>query len=153
MNEAEATKILKRDTLGRVTLTGEQREHLLDEFERSGLKGVPFARLAGVNYPTFASWIQKRRRARGDYTRVSRWQASAGGEPPRALSWVEAVLASPQSAAPGTGTGNGNGNGNGNGAAALQLNLPGGAHLTITTPQQAALAAQLLKALTPSASC
>ena len=61
MNEAEATKILKRDTLGRVTLTGEQREHLLDEFERSGLKGVPFARLAGVNYPTFASWIQKRR--------------------------------------------------------------------------------------------
>ena len=145
MNEAEATKILKRDTLGRVTLTGEQREHLLDEFERSGLKGVPFARLAGVNYPTFASWIQKRRRARGDYARVSRRQASAGGEPPRALSWVEAVLASPQSAAPGTGTGTG--------AAALQLNLPGGAHLTITTPQQAALAAQLLKALTPSASC
>ena len=157
MNEAEATKILKRDTLGRVTLTGEQREHLLDEFERSGLKGVPFARLAGVNYPTFASWIQKRRRARGDYARVSRRQASAGGEPPRSLSWVEAVLASPQSAAPGTGTGtgtgNGNGNGTGNGAAALQLNLPGGAHLTITTPQQAALAAQLLKALTPSASC
>ena len=151
MNEAEATKILKRDTLGRVTLTGEQREHLLDEFERSGLKGVPFARLAGVNYPTFASWIQKRRRARGDYARVSRRQASAGGEPPRSLSWVEAVLASPQSAAPGTGTGTGTGNGNG--AAALQLNLPGGAHLTITTPQQAALAAQLLKALTPSASC
>ena len=153
MNDAEATKILKRDTLGRVTLTGEQREHLLDEFERSGLKGVPFARLAGVNYPTFASWIQKRRRARGDYARVSRRQASAGGEPPRALSWVEAVLASPQSAAPGTGTGTGTGTGNSTGAAALQLNLPGGAHLTITTPQQATLAAQLLKALTPSASC
>lgn len=145
MDNAEATKILKRDALGRVTLTGEQREALLDEFERSGLKGKPFARLAGVSYPTFASWIQKRRHARGDYARVARGQAAAGGEAPRALSWVEAVLASPQSAAPGTC--------NGTGATALHLNLPGGAHLTIATPQQAVLAAQLLKALAPSASC
>jgi hypothetical protein len=58
---------------------------------------------------------------------------------------VEAVLAVPQPAASGSL--------NGNGTAALQLILPGGAHFTITTPQQAALAAQLLKALTPSASC
>ena len=84
MDDAEATKILKRDALGRVTLTGEQREALLDEFERSGLKGKPFARLAGVNYPTFASWIQKRRHARGDYARAPRRQASAGGKSPRA---------------------------------------------------------------------
>ena len=145
MDDAEATKILKRDALGRVTLTGEQRDHLLDEFERSGLKGRPFARLAGVNYTTFASWIQKRRHARGDYARVARGQAASGGASPRALSWVEAVLAAPQSAAPGTC--------NGTGAATLHLNLPGGAHVTIATPQQAALAAQLLKALTPSASC
>ncbi len=145
MDDAEATKILKRDALGRVTLTGEQREHLLDEFERSGLKGRPFARLAGVNYPTFASWIQKRRHARGDYVRVSRRQAAAGSEPPRALSLVEAVLASSQPAPAGTH--------NGTGAAVLQLNLPGGAHLTIATPQHAVLAAQLLKALAPYPSC
>jgi hypothetical protein len=145
MDDAEATKILKRDALGRVTLTVEQREALLDEFERSGLKGKPFARLAGVNYPTFASWIQKRRHARGDYARVARRQASAGGAPPRALSLVEAVLASSPPAEPGTL--------NGIGAAALQLHLPGGADVTIATPQQAALAAQLLKALAQTASC
>ncbi|OYW26230.1 MAG: hypothetical protein B7Z47_07825 [Chthoniobacter sp. 12-60-6] len=145
MDDTEATKILKRDALGRVTLTGEQREALLDEFERSGLKGKPFARLAGVNYPTFASWIQKRRHARGDYARASRGQAAAGGKLPRALSWMEAVLASPHPAASGPL--------GGTGAAALELHLPGGAHLTIATPQQAALAAQLLKALTQSASC
>jgi hypothetical protein len=40
----EATTILKRDVLGRVTITKEQREALLDEFERSGLKGTPFVR-------------------------------------------------------------------------------------------------------------
>lgn len=66
MHEAEPTTILKRDALGRVTVTREQRVALLDEFERSGLKGRPFARMAGVNYPTFANWIQKRRHARGE---------------------------------------------------------------------------------------
>jgi hypothetical protein len=41
----EATTILKRDVLGRVTITKEQGEALLDEFERSGLKGLSFGRL------------------------------------------------------------------------------------------------------------
>lgn len=44
----EATTILKRDVLGLVTIPKEQREALLDEFERSGLKGKPFARLVPV---------------------------------------------------------------------------------------------------------
>jgi|GEM_PF-2203846 len=35
------TSFLKRDALGRVTLKREQREALLDEFERSGIKGQP----------------------------------------------------------------------------------------------------------------
>lgn len=46
---------LKRDMLGSVTATKEQREALLDDYERSGLKGKPFARVAGLNYQTFAS--------------------------------------------------------------------------------------------------
>jgi hypothetical protein len=36
MSDDKATMILKRDVLGRVTVTREQRERLLDEFERSG---------------------------------------------------------------------------------------------------------------------
>ncbi len=54
MTDEDLTTILKRDAMGRVTITREQREALLDEFERSGLKGMPFARMVGVAYPTFA---------------------------------------------------------------------------------------------------
>jgi hypothetical protein len=40
-----ALKILKRDAVGRVSYRAEQREAILDEFERSGLKGAAFARM------------------------------------------------------------------------------------------------------------
>jgi hypothetical protein len=66
MPTADATTPFKRDVPGRGTLPASQREALLDEFDRSGMIGRPCAKLLGVNYPTFASWIQKRRRARGD---------------------------------------------------------------------------------------
>jgi hypothetical protein len=38
MNESEQQTILKRDALGWVAMSREQRGALLDEFERSGLK-------------------------------------------------------------------------------------------------------------------
>jgi transposase len=41
---------------------GEQREAVLDEFERSGLPASKFAAHIGVKYPTFASWVQKHRK-------------------------------------------------------------------------------------------
>ena len=69
------TTILKRDALGRVTLPREQREALIAEFERSGLRAAQFARMAGINYGTFASWMQDRRHARGDYARSDRGEA------------------------------------------------------------------------------
>jgi hypothetical protein len=47
----KAATILKRDALGRVTHTRGQREALLDEFERSGMKGRPFARMPGKKSP------------------------------------------------------------------------------------------------------
>ena len=36
---ANALQMLKRDAVGRVSYRAEQREAILDEFERSGLKG------------------------------------------------------------------------------------------------------------------
>jgi hypothetical protein len=63
MNTTSADEtILKTDVLGRVRTPRERREHLLDEFERSGLSGKKFAALAGIKYPTFATWAQKRRK-------------------------------------------------------------------------------------------
>ena len=40
----------------------EQREALLDAFERSGQSGVVFCRQHGLKYPTFATWVQKRKK-------------------------------------------------------------------------------------------
>jgi hypothetical protein len=134
-NRAKMT-ILKRDALGRVSHTAQQREALLDEFERSGMKGLPFARMAEVNYQTFASWIQKRRRARGDYAMPAPKSTPASGSRPRkaALALVEvalpAVAAVPASA-----------------GSALELHLPAGGHLRITDAHQAVLAAHLLRHL------
>ena len=65
--EEQSKTVLRRDALGRTWTTPEKRESILDEFERSGLKGAQFARLAGINYGTFATWLQKRRHERGTF--------------------------------------------------------------------------------------
>jgi hypothetical protein len=140
MHADEPSELLKRDVLGRVTATKAQREALLDGFERSGLKGKPFARVAGVNYQTFASWIQKRRRARGDDA------PGVGNEllerraikPVQSLYLLEAVVAQPASTlAPEAPPNN----------QVLEVLLPGGAKLLIANAPQVALAAQLIAAL------
>ena len=51
----------KRDTKGRRITQKARREELLSEYEQSGLTQAAFARRAGVNYTTFASWVQGRR--------------------------------------------------------------------------------------------
>ena len=52
IGEAE---VLKTDSRGRVRVPAERREALLDEFEKSGMSGAKFARLAGIHYATFAN--------------------------------------------------------------------------------------------------
>lgn len=141
MQQAKRTTILKSDVLGRVTTTRVQREGLLDEFERSGMKGLPFARLAGVKYPTFASWVQQRRRARGVDAASLRHHARpahVSAVPPRSLGWVEAVVAAPADALPAPSR---------SAQAVLEVLLPGGARLLVADAQQAALAAHLLNNL------
>ncbi len=96
MDGEEPTAILKRDALGRVTLPRERREALIAEFERSGLKGSEFARVAGINYGTFASWMQDRRHTRGDYGRGGRRAcaapAPAAATPMRLMEVVPAAV-------------------------------------------------------------
>jgi len=70
MTMKEESDILKTDVLGRVTIPKAKREEMLNTFERSSMSGVQFARTHGIAVTTFASWIQKRRRARGDYDNV-----------------------------------------------------------------------------------
>lgn len=122
MNMTEASEqVIKTDVLGRVKTPKERREQLLDEFEKSGLTGQKFAELVGIKYQTFATWMQKRRRARGAYPAVKR---------PKQLRWLEAVVE------PKPGNQN-----------PLVLELVGGAKVEIKDVPQAALAAALLRAL------
>ena len=143
MQRAKRTTILKSDVLGRVTTSRVQREGLLDEFERSGMKGLPFARMSGVKYPTFASWVQQRRRARGVDAAPPRHArpAHVSALPPRSLGWVEAVVAAPADALPAR---------SGSAQAVLEVLLPGGARLLVADAPQAALAAHLLNNLRAS---
>lgn len=139
-DENKEGMVLKTDVLGRVKTGARQREAMLDEFERSGLSGTKFAAVAGVNYQTFASWVQKRRKATGAY-RPEAKRSKPGKSARRAatttpaLGWVEAVVEeAKQEALSG-------------GQEVLRLELPCGASLQITSEVQAVLAARLLRAL------
>ena len=121
-------EILKTDVLGRVRTPKARREALLAEFARSGVSGKKFAALVGVNYQTFASWVQQGRRQRAEYP------ASAKGA--EGLRLVEAVVEAENDGA-----------GAGAGREVLRVELPGGARVEIGAGRQVALAAALLRAL------
>lgn len=118
--EAPESTLIKTDGLGRMRRTREQREQILDEYERSGLSGPKFAAMCGVKYQTFAFWLQRRRRERG--------KGASRPEADRKVQWLEAQLQ------PGSGAG-------------LVVHLPGGARLEIAAPQHVDLAAALVRAL------
>jgi ClpP class serine protease len=138
MHGAKQSTVLKSDALGRVSTSKAQREVLLDEFERSGLKGAQFARTAGGKYATFANWVQKRRHARGDYERKGRaGSGSQGGT----LRLIEAVVTAEPVMQPKAE------------AAVehpLEVLLPGGAKLLIASAHQLSVAAKLIQALARS---
>ena len=98
----ESLELLKTDTSGRVRTPPERREALLDEFERGGLSGMRFAARYGLKYPTFASWVARRRRERmkmdsgtegepeSQPARSVRERASVP-VPAKPLRWLEAI--------------------------------------------------------------
>src|SRR5690606_11128485 len=85
--EAEEA-VLKADVLGRIRTPRERREKILDEFEGSGLSGRKFAELTGINYQTFATWAQKRRRERKQYPAAPKIST----KPVSQVRWLEAVV-------------------------------------------------------------
>ena len=55
----EAGPILSQDARGRVLVSPDRRESLLEEYDRSGMSGVKFAQYVGIKYSTLAYWLQK----------------------------------------------------------------------------------------------
>ena len=112
----EVGQVMKTDGRGRVLVPVERREALLDEFEKSGMSGAKFARLAGVKYATFANWLQGRRKRR-----------AAGVAQGGSIQLLEAVLDNGSAAGAG-----------------LLIELPGGGRVRVESPLQLRLAAELL---------
>ena len=114
------SEILKMDARGRVQVSAERREALLEEFDRSGMSGAGFAKHYGIKYTTFAYWIQARRR-KGNPSKRS-------GEGQFLMVAVDTT----------------------NRATGLTVELSDGVSLKITTPEEARLAAVLIESLRPS---
>ena len=110
------------DTKGRMRTSKEQRRVILDEFERSGLSAVRFAKRAGLKYSTLAGWVQRYRRTK----------PLRRGRPLRLLEAVVDALPGPVAGTP------------------LVLHLPGGGRLELNAAKQVPLAAALLRALEKS---
>ena len=130
MNGAE--EVLEQDRRGRVRISRQRREAVLDEFERSGMNATRFARLAGIKYQTFTGWVRRRKldRTKGDGALTSS-TLNAGGT----VRLFEAVLREDRSSV---------------GAGALRVELPGGGGVLIESPTQLAMVAELLRLLAQS---
>jgi hypothetical protein len=124
--EAGEPVVLKTDEAGRVRTPAARREHLLDEYEHSGLSGAKFAALAGIKYSTFAAWVQRRRQPHA--------APPVASSPATSVHWLEAVVASAQN--PGSPT-----------PSVMVMQLPGGVRVEVADEKQAALAAVLVQAL------
>ncbi|MDB6175033.1 MAG: hypothetical protein JWL59_4344 [Chthoniobacteraceae bacterium] len=129
--------LLETDSRGRVIVSKERREALLDEYEKSGLSGARFARLVGVRYTTFVYWRQSRRKTRAkkcDSGSSAADRLPEGRASRFPVHLLEASLENTDPALPFREPMQ----------AGLTVELPGGARLQIESPSQLALAAELI---------
>jgi transposase-like protein len=120
MNES----IMKTDRRGRLRYTPEQKKTMVEAYLTSGLSAPRFATLHGVNYQTLVSWIKK-------------GKTEGPPAPPRSLhsallSLVPAEI--DHSNAIGAGC-------------SMEVLLPGGTKLLISSPGQVDLAVALIREL------
>ena len=116
---AATTPLIRTGRDGRQRFSEDYKRQVLDTFETSGMSGKAFAEQCGVKYPTFASWLAKRRRSGG--SALSKPTAAA------APAFLLAEI--------------------GETSDSLELTLPGGITARIATPAQARLLAALLSEL------
>lgn len=126
MNES----IMKADRRGRLRYTPEQKQTMVDAYRASGLSAPRFAAHHGVNYQTLVTWIKK--------DKQSSASATPDSSSSRFFSLIPALI-----------------EGNGNPAAdrAMEMLLPGGARLSITSADHVALAVALIRQLEQARPC
>ena len=121
-NTQSSTEILKVDTVGRVRTPKEKREEIIAAYRGSGMTGRQFAQYAGVKYSTLMNWLGKSRRERTPAQEICK----APG-----LSWVEALVEEGGSCH----------------AEALSVEVGSSVRMRVSSPSQAALAAEVIRFL------
>lgn len=122
--------LLKTDKIGRLRYTSEQKKTMVDAYWASGLSAPRFAAHHGVNYQTLVSWIKKDKQSSPTTTPDS--------SPSRLFSLIPAVIEKCGDTAPKD---------------AMEIALPGGARLSITSTNHVAFAVALIRELQNSRSC
>lgn len=125
----ETTEILRQDERGRVRVPVERREALLGEFAKSGVSAAAFARMAGIKYHTFITWVQKQQRKKERAVSCGTGQNDPGGSA-KGVRLLEAVTEEESS---GRGRRGG-----------LVVELPGGSRMEVGSPMQMQMAAELV---------
>jgi transposase-like protein len=115
--------VIKSDRRGRLRFTPGQRAAMLEAYDASGLSGPKFAQLHGINYQTFAAWVQRRKRQAAP--------APTGGG---LFTLLEAAV-------------------DGRPERGLEVVLPGGARLLIDSRAHLELAAALIRQLQSPQPC
>jgi hypothetical protein len=134
-------QILRKDTRGRVVVTAERREGLLAQFDASGISGIQFAKLAGINYSTLACWLQQRRKKQKGESPAP--ASPPRGEPGPEVRWLEAMVAGEQkSSSVETPV-----------KTALVMHGPGGVWWKVEGEEQARVAAVVLRHLGVTTVC
>ena len=123
MNES----IMKTDRRGRLRYTPEQKSTMVEAYLASGLSAPQCSSLHGVNYQTLVSWIKKRKT-----------QGASQPPQPAMFSLIAAEIHHP----PTSGDGG-----------AMEVLLPGGAKLLVSSPGQVELAAALIRQLQQPRPC
>ena len=126
MNES----MMKADRRGRLRYTPEQKQTMVDAYRASGLSAPRFAALHGVNYQTLVTWIKK--------DKQSSASATPDSSSSRSFSLIPALI---------------EGNGNPAAGRAMEMLLPGGARLSITSADHVALAVALIRQLEQARPC
>ena len=93
-SEAIRDELLKVDRLGRVRVSAQRREALLDTFESCGVSALEFAAHVGVKYQTFATWRQNRNRQRRASDAPAIDLPTSPALARTDMQWLEAVLES-----------------------------------------------------------
>src|SRR6184192_2792841 len=90
------SEILPTDSRGRVRVSRERREQLLDEFEQCGMTGAQFAKTVGLKYQTFAFWRQQRQK------RKPALASPAAPQKATTVEWLETIIDKAHASAPGS---------------------------------------------------